>query len=134
MIEKVKKIAHTDASHVNQLSTYTWQELQYVLVELKAERAAMERRVGTLVGAQEKIGLVPGLIALVAAIARFYSPDSQGALSSPLIQGFVYGIPALYVLGMWLHSLMAKIDRVIMLLEMIIDTLKIEDNDETTER
>ena len=113
----------------NKLSTYTWQELQYVLVELKADRAAMERRVGTFVGAQEKIGLVPGLIALVAAIARFYSPDSQGALSSPWIQGFVYGIPGGYVLGMWVHSLMTKIDRVIMLLEMIIDTKKDEEDD-----
>jgi hypothetical protein len=97
-------------------------------VELKADRAAFERRVGTLIGAQEKIGLVPGLIALVAAIARFYSPDAQGALSSPLIQGFVYGIPVLYLAGIWLHTLMSQMDRVIMLFEMIIEAKKEEED------
>jgi hypothetical protein len=128
-IENIKAASHADASHVNELAKYTWQDLQYVLVEVKAERAAMERRVGTLIGAQEKVGLVPGLVALGAAIARFYHPGLGGAIWSPLIQGIVYGMPMLYLIGLWAHSEITKADRIIMLLEMIIDTKKSEDNE-----
>ena len=44
--EEIRKRAHTDASHVDELSQYKWQDLQYVLVEIKAEREASEKQNG----------------------------------------------------------------------------------------
>jgi hypothetical protein len=123
IIENVRKLAHTDAPHVNELFKYPRQDLQYVLVELKAERVAWERRLGVLIGAQEKIGIIPGLIALFAALVR-----PQGVVPSWIV-GVAYVVPLLYFCGLWSHILMTKLDRGIMVLEMVIDTKQSESGD-----
>lgn len=123
ILEKIRKRIDTDAPHITELSKHSWQDLEYVLVEVKAERAALERRTGLLVGALEKIGLVPSTIAAFAALARL-----PGGLSSPWIQGIAYGTPLLYFSGIFTYERMIEFDRVIMLLESIIDTNKSEED------
>jgi len=129
IVETSRMFANADAPHVNELFKYQQQDLQYVLVELKAERGAWERRVGVLIGAQEKIGMIPGLIALIAALSRL-----QGDPLPSWVVGVVYALPVLYFFGLCSHILMTKLDRGIMLLEMVIDTLKNKGSDETTKR
>lgn len=128
ILERTRKLTHSNTSHVNELSKYLWQDLQYVLVELKAERVAFERRTGLFVGALEKVGLAPGIVALIAAISRFSDP------SSPWIEGLTYGMPTLYFVGLLAHYRMMELDRVINLLELVIDTKKSEEDESKEDR
>ena len=112
--EEIRKRAHTDASHVDELSQYKWQDLQYVLVEIKVQKG--RHRKSRM--ARSCVGLVPGIIALVAALARFPEQSSHWILC------FAFFILILYIIGIFAHGRMLKFDRAIMLLEMVIDTQK----------
>jgi hypothetical protein len=81
IVDAVRKYAETDVQHVNDFYKYETDALKYVLVQLKAERAAWERRVGMLVGALEKVGVIPGLAALIAIYMR-----GRGIFTQPLIE------------------------------------------------
>jgi hypothetical protein len=118
IVGNAAKWGESDVQHVHALSQYQRHDIQYVLVELKAERAAWERRVGTLVGAQEKIGIIPGLVGLSAALL----PQFKGVQVPSWIVGLAFGTPLLYFLGLWSHYAMMNLDRVIMLLELVIAT------------
>ena len=118
IVGNASTLGESDVQHVRALSQYQRHDLQYVLVELKAERAAWERRVGTLVGAQDKIGIIPGLVGLSAALL----PQFKGVQAPPWIVGLAFGTPLLYFLGLWSHFAMTHLDRVIMLLELVIAT------------
>jgi hypothetical protein len=51
------RLAEIDVTSVNRLYNYEPEALKHVLVELKAARAALEKRTSLLVGAIDKIGI-----------------------------------------------------------------------------
>jgi hypothetical protein len=114
--DRVTQYAKIDVSHVNAFSQYDVSALQYVLVELKAERAAWERRIGLFVGAAEKVGLVPGLVASVAALSRLPNVSPVWLVIIAIVNLMLFGV------GGQQHGLLMRLDRSIMLLELVIDT------------
>jgi len=123
IINNAMKYAAIDATHVSNLCKYEPDALKSVLVELKAERAAWERRTSLLVGAIEKvgiIGIIPGLFALSKSVNLGLIPGFPVLW----IQVLAYATPLFYGLGFMSHTLMMRFDRFIMLIEMIIEGKK----------
>jgi hypothetical protein len=109
--------------NVNTLYKYESEDLRYVLVQLKAARAALEKRTSLLVGAIEKVGIfgmIPGLIALFKAMHELTS----GFPSAGWVQGVAYATPFAYGIGLMSHGCMTTFDRYIMLIEMVIENKK----------
>jgi hypothetical protein len=120
ILDNSKQCAETDMKYIRYFYKHERHALKFVLIEMKAERSAFERRVGLIVGALEKIGIIPGLVALFATLTRINS------FQSAWIYGIAYGMPILYFLGVYEHYLMSRLDRFIMLLEMVIESQKSE--------
>ena len=120
IIDTIRKYAETDVDIVKDLYKRETDDLKYMLTQLKAERSAWERRVGMLVGALEKVGIIPGLAALIAIYMR---PEITKPLTG-WVAGIAYGIPGVYIIGMWSHLHMSRLDRFIMLIEMVIEAKK----------
>ena len=124
IIDNTMKCAEIDATNVNNFYKYEPEALKYVLVELKAERAAWERRVSLLLGAIDKvgiIGIIPGLLALIKSVHLALMPG----FPAPWIQAIAYATPFVYGVGLMSHVLMTRLDRFIMLIEMVIEAKKI---------
>ena len=109
--------AERDAQCVNDFYKYESQDLKYVLVQLKMTRAAWERNVSLFVGALEKIGLIPSLIALIAILIR----SEMAKFPTNWIIWVTYGVISFYCASFVHNHKMVKFDRAIMLLEMVIE-------------
>ena len=117
IIDVARKYSEADVQHVNDFYKYETYALKYALVQLKAERAAFERRVAMLVGALEKVGIIPGLAALIAIYIR---PEVTKSLTE-WITVIAWATPFIYGMGMQSHLHMSILDRHIMLTEMAIE-------------
>jgi hypothetical protein len=131
--DRAMKNADSNAQHVIAFYEYESEDLRYVLVQLKAERAIWKRRVSMIVGQIEKVGLLGMIPGVAAAITIYMNPNS---LASPWIHeianALIYGTPALYVIGCVHHMLMVRFDKGIMLLEMVIEVKKSEQSSQDT--
>ena len=122
-VSRAMKQAERDTHHINDLYKYDIHSIKYVLVQLKAERVGLERRIALLVGALEKIGFIPALIAMIAILMR----PEIGKYPSELVQYIAIVILVFYT-GSFVHNYqMEKLDRVIMLIEMVIEAKKSEE-------
>jgi hypothetical protein len=120
MLDNTRRYAETHVTHVNNLYNYESEALKHVLAELKGGRAAWEKHISLFVGALEKVGIIPGLAALIAIYIR---PE----ISKPLtgwIAGIAYATPVIFGIGLHAHDHMAILDRHIMLIEMVIENKK----------
>lgn len=89
--------------------------LRHVRRHLMIERESFERRIGVLVGALEKVGLIPGFITLYLAWAKF---SEQSLSIDPWIAVSVF---VLYFFAFYFHYLFSRMDRYIGTLDEIIE-------------
>lgn len=109
-----------------ELLKYSLNELEIAAIELKTERDAFERRIGLIVGAIEKVGLGPGLLAAIAAIVKLQS-DLKGVGVADWLIGAAYAVLGLFVFAMIGHMSIIKIDRALKLLDSAIAKKKIQE-------
>jgi hypothetical protein len=64
LIDNAKQTAQVDSRHLPELERCSRYGLENVLLKVKAEREFFEHRIGLYVGAIEKVGIIPGLLAL----------------------------------------------------------------------
>ncbi|MDN5537829.1 hypothetical protein [Comamonas sp.] len=88
--------------------------LEVVALEVKAEREFFERRISLVVGAIEKLGLAPGLLAVFLSLHKL--PND----TSPWIAALAYATPALYLFAVMAHYLAMRLDRMNKLLDLAI--------------
>lgn len=88
--------------------------LEVVALEVKAEREFFERRISLVVGAIEKLGLAPGLLAVFLSLHKF--PNDI----NPWIAALAYATPALYLFAVMAHYLAMRLDRMNKLLDLAI--------------
>lgn len=88
--------------------------LKLLHLELKAEKEFFERRLSLVVGAIDKVGLGPGLLAV--------SHDMTTPLTNQnsWITVLAYAMPVIYLFGMAAHFLLMRLDRVVSLTELAI--------------
>jgi hypothetical protein len=128
IINNSMEYADRDIQYVNDFYEYESSALKYVLVQVKSERAYWEKRVGSLVGALDKVGMIPALIALFAIYIR---PEIKN-LPAAWVLSIGLGIILLYAVGILSHIWMTRLDRAIMLIEMVIEAKKSEQSSKDT--
>ncbi|HDY7997715.1 TPA: hypothetical protein ACGUON_004710 [Vibrio vulnificus] len=107
--------ASTDMAHYRKLLSYSLEELRYLLLQLVSEKEAFSRRISLINGSIEKVGLLPGILALVVMFTKL--PSEQ---SPPWVVGIALAIPFLHIFGVGMMFLISRLERSIKLVELAI--------------
>jgi hypothetical protein len=110
-----KQTAQVDFHHLPELERCSRYGLENVLLEVKAEREFFERRIGLYVGAIEKVGIIPGLLAL---------PSIFKDANWNWVTTVAVAMPFIYVAALRGHAYVIRLDRNVKLLELIIGRKK----------
>lgn len=115
LIDNARTTAEIDRRYLDRFSRETLDSLRFVLMEVRAERTFFERRLGLLVGSIERVGLLPGVLAVVLLVTRL------GSGQPDWVYAIAYATPILYIIAAMSHFLLMRLQRVVELLQMIID-------------
>jgi len=115
LLARVQDETKLDYANLYELKEKSSLVLEHVQAHLKSERDSFERRVGVLVGALEKVGIIPGLITLYLAWLKFGSNDIS------LEPEIATGIFLLYFFAFYCHFLFSRLDRFIYTIDTVID-------------
>jgi hypothetical protein len=113
--------AAVDLKYLPKLVRKPLRLLEVVALEVKAEREFFERRISLLVGAIEKVGLAPGMLATFLSLHKL--PDGL----SPWIAGLAYATPALYFFAVLAYFLVMRLDRMNKLVDLAITHRKAQE-------
>lgn len=83
--------AEQEARLIQRLTTYDSWSLSKAKDRLTFEADRLEKRIGALVGAMDKLGLFPAVFALYIAYAKTFGPDTFNDIPY-LLLGFIAGI------------------------------------------
>lgn len=109
----VENPMQVDGLYLPQLNNLARTTLQLGVVELKNERNSFERRMSLLAGSIEKLGILPGLLALFATLPKLGAqPDWVYAIAYANIPLFLFSI--------LVHTSLIRYDRMIALTELAI--------------
>lgn len=89
--------------------------LEHVLLELRAERDAFETRLGLVIGAITKIGILPGLVAISATLSDLDSTQLDWVYTISCANIFFY------LLGFVMHQQLSGWNRAIMLVAKVLE-------------
>ena len=115
IIGNAEKNNKADAIFVKHLISRDNRDLELSLIEMKAERVAFEKRVALIVGVIDKVGLLPGIVAIFVSLPKIKAIGIDWALA------IAYATPFLYFIGLWSHFLMNKMSRHISLMEYALE-------------
>jgi hypothetical protein len=96
------------------------EHLELMHLEIEAEKDFLERRVALVMGAIEKVGIIPGMFATLFSLSKL----DQLAHHSEWIMIFAYTTPLLYIIGVIAHFLIMRLERYVRLLELVIEKNK----------
>ncbi|GHY84912.1 hypothetical protein VCSRO120_3534 [Vibrio cholerae] len=89
--------------------------IKLVLSQLEEEKSDLVTRISLLVGSIDKIGLMPGLIALAA------SWDKIENIKYDWVLAIAYAVPVFYGFAIFGHLVVTKLQSHITLLELVVD-------------
>ncbi|WP_411065793.1 hypothetical protein [Vibrio rotiferianus] len=115
IVSNAESNASTDMAHYRKLLSYSLEELRYLLLQLVSEKEAFSRRISLINGSIEKVGLLPGILALVVMFTKL--PSEQ---SPPWVAGIALAIPFLHIFGVGMMFLISRLERSIKLVELAI--------------
>lgn len=92
------------------------QEIKYILNRLKAERNVLSNKISLLIGGIEKIGLFPGLVAMLMSFGQLGNNNVPS-----WVEPIAYASIALYIFGFLFHNAIIRADEKIQLLDFIIE-------------
>lgn len=115
IIGNAKKNHKADAIFVKYLSSRDNNDLELSLIEMKTERDAFEKRIALIVGVIDKVGLLPGIVAIFVSLPKIKAIDIDWVLA------IAYAMPFLYFMGLWTHFLINKMSRHISLMEYALE-------------
>lgn len=114
LVRNAAATATVDLRYLPKLERKPLKLLEVIALEVRAEREFFERRISLVVGAIEKVGIAPGLLAAVLSLYKLPSDLADWAL------GIAYATPMLYFMGMIAHFMVMRLDRMTKLLELAI--------------
>ena len=115
--------ATVDAKFLSILMRHPLEDIEFVLLEVRAEREFFERRVSLIVGAVEKIGML-GLIPGWLAAWKWFQTLPNDPPSWVITLAYV--IVIMYLLGWIAHFIMMRLDRMLKLLDLALVRKKAE--------
>ena len=114
-LDNSKATAYNDLFAISRLSSKPVENLRFLKLELEAERTSLEKRVSLISGAIEKVGLIPGLLALIVTIGKL------GGEQPSWVYGVAYSIPIFYFISTAIHMQVSKLERMEALVEEAIE-------------
>ena len=121
-LEPVTESSAKDYKLAESFSRFTETQLFYAKERLSLESSHMKARVGMLVGAVEKVGIVPVLVTWLFASYKYIA---GGEVMFEQIDWLVYGLLALYLIMLPILFFVHKLERYQLL---VITALKIKAN------
>lgn len=118
LLQNASATAAVDARVMPRLVRYPVEDLELLLLEVKAEKEFYERRISLVVGAIEKIGLGPGLLAAGVSLSNLKSDQPEW------ISALAYATPILYLFGMAAHFFLMRLDRLVKVVELAVSRKK----------
>lgn len=116
IIHNTKVTVRYDALLYKALMYFSMQELKYISSRMKTERNTLNSKVSLLIGGIDKIGIFPGLVAILIS---FNQIGNSGA--SSWAQPIAYVSIILYIFGFLFHNAIIRADERIQLIDFIID-------------
>ena len=107
--------ANNDLVFITDLLEKKLEHLKFLKLELDAEKNAFSKRISLMVGALERIGLLPGVFGILVIIGEFGTEQSDWAYA------LAYATPILYLAGVGMHLLVSRLDRITQLVGYAID-------------
>lgn len=118
LLDNAAETALVDAKYFTKLKNKPLNTIELVSIELKEEQKFFERRIMLIVGAIEKLGLFPGLLAAFLAITQLPGSSNQWVIA------LAYATPVLYLFGAYAHFTAMRLSRLNALLELVIEEKK----------
>ena len=119
LFDNANATARVDSLLLPHLLRHSTEHLELLLLELKAEKEFFERRLSLIVGAIEKVGLGPGLLASGISFSNIKVDQPEW------VSALAYATPVLYVLGVGAHFLLMRLDRFVKLTELVVSRKKL---------
>ncbi len=122
----VKTVMQVDAHYLPQLTALSRDTLKLGALELKSERNGFEKRSYMVAGAVEKIGIIPGLFAMIIGVtAAIKALDSAGLTAR---MDWVFALAAanlfFFFMSCFVQVMLVHYDRMIALTELAIERKK----------
>lgn len=115
ILNNSKISAKADRKYFNYLKSKPTSDLKLIQKNLISEKNDFQKRVSFVVGAIEKIGIVPGVLALYVTYTKLSGPVPDW------VSMIAYATPILYVLGATAHFYILKLEKMASLLELVIE-------------
>jgi hypothetical protein len=113
--EQTSKRHNLDNEYLDKFLKIPIMELEIAIIELKYSKNIVKKRISSLIGSIEKIGILPGAIAMLIAIVKV---NNESLSNDMFILAGVYVV--FYIFGVHMHANLNKIERYIHLIEYII--------------
>jgi len=107
--------ANNDLPFITDLLEKKLEHLKFLKLELDAEKNAFSKRISLMVGALERIGLLPGVFGILVTISELGKEQSDWAYA------LAYATPILYLAGIGMHLLVSRLDRISQLVGYAIE-------------
>lgn len=114
LLENACSTAAVDVLLIPKLLRSPLEDIELLLLQLKAEKEFFERRLSLVVGSIEKVGLVPGLLAAGISLSNLKSDQSEWVVA------LAYATPLLYLFGAGAHFLLMRLDRMTKVTELAV--------------
>ena len=115
ILDRVKDETILDHNKLSSLADTENEVINQIRRHLISEKESFERRVGVLVGALEKVGLIPGLVTLYLAWAKVMGKSIS---VDPWLAVSVF---TLYFIAFYCHHLFSRMERYIGTIDEIIE-------------
>jgi len=113
-LEPVTKSSAQDFELASSLSRFKKSQLEYAKSRLILECDQMKSRVGILVGAIEKVGILPVAVTWVLAAYKYFDKDM---LVFSEVDWLVYGLMGIYIIAVPILFFTHKLQRYILVIE-----------------
>ncbi|POM10301.1 hypothetical protein CUU62_20790 [Pseudomonas sp. WP001] len=119
----VKTLMQVEARYLPQLATLSRETLKLGALELKSERDSLEKRTHMVTGALEKVGILPGLLALVVALSSLDTMLVSVGITEHM--EWLLAIAAIntffFVMCCYVQFIIVRYERMIALTELAVD-------------
>ncbi|AXI61935.1 hypothetical protein DLD99_16125 [Pseudomonas kribbensis] len=122
----VKMVMHVDAQYLPQLISLPHETLKLGALELKSERCGFEKRTYMVTGALEKIGIIPGSLALFIGISTLTKTLDSVGVSASMDWIFAVTVANIFFFFMcgYVQMMLVQYNRMIALTELAVELKK----------
>ena len=110
----IENTAKIDYSYINVLLTQDLNHLKFARAIIAAEKQAIEGRTALLIGAVEKIGIFPGILAAVTTLTSLTKNQPEW------VYAIAYLNPVIFFVGGIIHSTLMRLDKMVEILNYVI--------------